>query len=360
MPRLLQYEFFGIYHAKPCHSTHQLATVCRLSSTDSDIDTLHDRNMTSRPGAFRHIFKQASGFASFGRPGSTPTGPRTPGRSRTLTLKKQQATINRDLFCFFVCLWLCATESKHVINEPKIILASSSPRRRLLLRQIGLDFEVIPADIGEEIGPDDTPADAVEALSLQKAELISGHPEVAQSDGNLLVIGADTIVVRDGKILGKPEDAAHAAAMLRSLSGRTHQVYTGVALVYRITSSQADEQKSGDRSNSPSDAFRQAGSHQDTVASLKQKGFLLHSFHERTDVTFGSLSDEEIAAYVNGGSPMDKAGAYGIQDDLGALFVERISGDYYNVVGFPLFRFYREVNNFFPGIVTAFESVQNT
>lgn len=246
------------------------------------------------------------------------------------------------------------------MNAPKIILASSSPRRRLLLRQIGLDFEVIPADMGEEIKPDDTPADVVEALSLQKAELVSSHPEIAQYDGDILVIGADTIVVRDGEILGKPADPDHAAVMLQSLSGRTHQVYTGVALIYRKVSSQADEQRSADRSNLPRGTYQQDSPPLSTSASIKHNGFLWHSFHERTDVTFGSLSDEEITAYVNGGSPMDKAGAYGIQDDLGALFVERISGDYYNVVGFPLYRFYREVNNLIPGIVTVFGRLQNT
>ncbi len=222
---------------------------------------------------------------------------------------------------FFVCLALYPTETNNLMNEPRIILASSSPRRRLLLQQIGITFSVIPADIGEEVAPGAEPAGTVQTLSLQKALMISKQTDIAETPGEILIIGADTIVVRDGTILGKPTDQKQAADMLRSLSGRTHQVYTGVALVFR----------DGDF------------------------GFQHHTFHERTDVTFGKLSESEIAAYIDGGSPMDKAGAYGIQDDLGALFVERIEGDYYNVVGFPLFRFYREVNKLIPGIVTPFE-----
>ncbi len=224
------------------------------------------------------------------------------------------------------------------MNEPKIILASSSPRRHLLLQQMGLSFDVIPADIGEDVAPGSDPAETVEALSLQKAILVAEHLLPAEADitsgtaGNpgTLIIGADTIVVLDGEILGKPSSPQHAAEMLRALSGRTHQVYTGVALVFR-------NENAGKEFPPGQPPIRQ------------------HTFHERTDVTFGTLSEEEIAAYVSGGSPMDKAGAYGIQDDLGALFVERIQGDYYNVVGFPLFRFYREVNKLMPGIVTPFQ-----
>ncbi len=237
------------------------------------------------------------------------------------------------------------------MNTPGIILASSSPRRRLLLRQIGISFDVVPADIGEEVTPGSDPADTVEALSLEKAlrvaergEDLAEHRADAHMDerkqteqgsyAGKLVIGADTIVVLDGEILGKPADTDDAVSMLRSLSGRTHQVYTGVALVYGNGVAGSD----GD---------------QPQTASTR-KGFQHHVFHERTDVTFGELTESEIRAYVESGSPMDKAGSYGIQDDLGALFVARIDGDYYNVVGFPLFRFYREVNKLVPGIVTPF------
>ncbi len=221
------------------------------------------------------------------------------------------------------------------MSETRIVLASASPRRRLLLQQIGLSFTVVPADIGEDIAPNSDPADAVQSLSLQKARIVTGRPEIADINDNILVIGADTIVVLDNEILGKPASPDQAVDMLRSLSGQTHQVYTGVALVFRI----------GD--------FRQRLA--DPAAPALADSFQHHAFHERTDVTFGKLDQTEIAAYVESGSPLDKAGAYGIQDDLGALFVERINGDYYNVVGFPLYRFYREVNKVVPGIVTPFE-----
>lgn len=228
------------------------------------------------------------------------------------------------------------------MHRPGIILASSSPRRRLLLRQIGLAFDVLPADMGEEIAPGAVPSDTVEALSLDKALLVAdklaSRPD-PESGGirEAMVIGSDTIVVLDGQILGKPDNADHAVAMLRSLSGRTHQVYTGVALVFG--SKLADAAGLG------------------RLPASTRNGFRHHVFHERTDVTFGLLDGDEITAYVDSGRPMDKAGAYGIQDDLGALFVERIDGDYYNVVGFPLFRFYREVNKLAPGIVTPFATV---
>ena len=222
----------------------------------------------------------------------------------------------------------------------RIILASASPRRRILLRQIGLTFEVVPAAVPEDVENGADPVMTVERLALSKAEAVVDRHQSAgeyrkpaagmstttgsKSAGNngALFIGSDTVVVLDGNILGKPESADRAAEMLRSLSGCTHQVYTGVGLIHTANS-----------------------------------GVILvrHRFHERTDVTFGDLTDDEIAAYVAGGSPMDKAGAYGIQDDLGALFVRKIDGDYYNVVGFPLYRFYREVNKLVPGLVTPFE-----
>ncbi len=221
------------------------------------------------------------------------------------------------------------------MSETRIILASASPRRRLLLQQIGLSYTVVPADIEEEIAPNSDPADAVQVLSLQKALSVSERSEVADINDDILIIGADTIVVLNNDILGKPLSSDQAVDMLRSLSGQTHQVYTGVAFVFR----------GGDS--------RQW--HSDPAVSAVTGIFQHHAFHERTDVTFGKLSQAEITAYVESGSPLDKAGAYGIQDDLGALFVERINGDYYNVVGFPLFRFYREVNKVLPGVVTPFE-----
>lgn len=178
-----------------------------------------------------------------------------------------------------------------------LILASQSPRRRRLLERLGLSFAVQVSPAEEIIPENASPSAVVEHLAREKAEAVAmQHPEA-------LTLAADTIVVFDDEILGKPETTDAARHMLRRLSGTTHTVLTGLAL------------------------FHPAGD-QTIVA------------HESTAVTFGRLSDDEIEAYVATESPMDKAGSYGIQDDTGALFVERIEGDYYNVVGLPLRRFY--------------------
>lgn len=184
----------------------------------------------------------------------------------------------------------------HSIPE-SIILASQSPRRAQLLRQIGQRFETLVSGAEEQFDPALTPAENARVLSLKKAA------DVASRITRGIVLGADTIVVLDGALLAKPESEADARRMLRLLSGRTHTVYTGFALVDAETKKQYID-------------------------------------CEQTDVTFRSLDDDEIAAYAASGSPMDKAGAYGIQDDFGAVFVERICGDYYTVVGLPLSKVY--------------------
>lgn len=173
-----------------------------------------------------------------------------------------------------------------------IVLASASPRRRELLTSIGLTFTVDPADVDEETLSDLDPLQQAVALAELKAE------HVARRHGEALVIGADTIVTIDGMALGKPQDDEDARRMLRMLSGRTHEVITGVAVVDAATNRAASEA-------------------------------------ERTLVTFRTLSEDEIARYVASGEPMDKAGAYAIQG-LGALLVSRIVGCYPNVVGLPL------------------------
>jgi septum formation protein len=178
-----------------------------------------------------------------------------------------------------------------------IILASQSPRRAHLLNQIGLTFIIQPSSVPEVIDPAESSEENVMRLALLKAN------EVASRCDDGIVIGSDTIVVIDGMVLGKPESKDHAIAMLNQLSGRTHSVYTGFALVDVTT----------------------------------KKSYIAH---ERTEVTFRTLTLNEITQYVDSGSPMDKAGSYGIQDDFGAVFVEKISGDYYTVVGFPLSKFY--------------------
>lgn len=180
---------------------------------------------------------------------------------------------------------------------PYIVLASSSPRRQQLLRQIGASFIAISPDVDESTRDGEHPAAMVERLSLAKASAV-----VPPVDSGV-VLGSDTIVTLGDEVLGKPSDPADARQMLSRLSGRTHVVYTGFALV---------DIASGD----------------------------VRVGHEATSVTFRVLQEEEIARYVETGSPMDKAGSYGIQDDFGAVFVERIDGDYYTVVGLPLARVY--------------------
>jgi septum formation protein len=173
---------------------------------------------------------------------------------------------------------------------PRVVLASSSPRRRELLTLIGIAHAVSPADIDETPFAGEEPRSHAERLARGKAGV------VAQREPNAVIIAADTIVVVDGDILGKPRDDADAAAMLRRLSARQHLVLTAVAVA---------------------------------------RGGVVTSDVEAVDVTFRELSDDEIAAYVATREPMDKAGAYGIQG-YGATIVERIDGDYFAVMGLAL------------------------
>ncbi len=170
------------------------------------------------------------------------------------------------------------------------ILASQSPRRRELLSMLGLDFQIETADIDETMDPSLSVEDAVADVCRRKAEA------VAQSHPDKLIVSADTIVVVEETILGKPHDAEEAKAMLRLLSGRDHTVMTAFCLL------------------------------KDGVAQTHV---------EKTRLHFRPLSEDEIAAYVSTGSPLDKAGAYGIQDQA-AIFVQALEGDYYNVMGLPL------------------------
>lgn len=183
-----------------------------------------------------------------------------------------------------------------------IILASQSPRRRELLAQMGVpQFEVVPA-LGEEIAsPGLSPAQLVEVLSRQKAEEVA-----VQAGPDDVVIAADTVVAVDGAVLGKPRDPADAARMLSLLSGRAHTVYTGVTV---------------------------------------RRGTFSRIAHEATQVRFRPLTQSEISAYIATGEPMDKAGAYGVQG-LGALLVERLDGDFFNVMGLPVLRLSRMLERF--------------
>lgn len=178
----------------------------------------------------------------------------------------------------------------------EIILASASPRRSELLKNMGLDFRVVVSNADESEADVSVPPEIyVQELALLKAAATAGQ---VLKNKNAVVIAADTIVEYDGKILGKPSDEDEARAMLRMLSGRTHRVYTGFC-VLRLK-----------------DAF--------TVCK-----------NVCTKVTFKELSDDKIDRYVRSGEPMDKAGAYGIQG-LGAMLVDKIEGDYFNVVGLPV------------------------
>jgi len=176
-----------------------------------------------------------------------------------------------------------------------LILASQSPRRAALLRQVGLDFSIMPSHVDEGNAPMDDALAHVHFLAEAKAA------EVAAGDVNGLVIGSDTVVVLDGHILGKPRSEREALSMLEALSGRSHAVYTGLCLV-------------------------------DTAGGSITEA-------EKTLVHFRPVARWEIEDYVASGGPMDKAGAYGIQERAG-LFVSGIEGDYHNVMGFPLTRFF--------------------
>ncbi len=187
-----------------------------------------------------------------------------------------------------------------------LVLASASPRRQELLRNAGIAFTVCPADINESPLAGESPRDCAERLAREKALA------VFQSRPRDYVLGADTIVVVGEAILGKPCDTDDAALMLRMLSGRTHEVITGVCVVGPVASGQPSVASSGNA----------------LTAS------------ETTLVTFGELSDEEIRDYVATGEPMDKAGAYAIQG-IASRWIPRIEGDYSNVVGLPVALVYR-------------------
>ena len=184
---------------------------------------------------------------------------------------------------------------KH-LNKYPIILASGSPRRKQLLEQIDLEFEVVPSQIYEDFSLNLSPTDFVEYYAQEKAK------DVANSYPDKWVIGADTIVVFESHILGKPKNEKDSFQMLKRLSGNTHQVITGVS-----------------------------------IQNIKQD--ISDSFHERTNVTFNTLSDNIITYYIETYKPFDKAGSYGIQDWF-SVCVNRIDGCFYNVMGFPLSSFY--------------------
>lgn len=193
----------------------------------------------------------------------------------------------------------------------KVVLASSSPRRAHLLRQIGISFTIDPSSVDETVTEHLPPGEIVQILAQRKGL------DVAVRHDHSLIIASDTIVFQNNKILGKPTDEIEAKEMLSSLSDSTHEVFSGVFIA--LTKGQGEVSYS-------------------------------FSFFERTKVTFSALTELEVKAYIATGSPFDKAGAYGIQDDLGSLFVKKIDGDYYNVVGLPLHSFYQQIKEKLPEI----------
>lgn len=187
--------------------------------------------------------------------------------------------------------------------DNRVILASGSPRRRELLKEIISDFEIMVADCDESVSDGISPDAAVMILSERKANAVH---EKFGCEG--LIIASDTVVALDNRILGKPADKEDAFRMLRGLSGRSHYVYSGVCIF-------------------------------DTATDTKDV------FFEKTEVVFSDISDDEIYDYIESGEPMDKAGAYGIQG-LAGKFISSINGDYYNVVGLPLSALYKHMKKY--------------
>lgn len=188
--------------------------------------------------------------------------------------------------------------------EIPLVLASASPRRKHLLSLLNLEFKVEHADIDEDTETNIPPEAYCLNLAFSKAEKVAKNQKQES-----LIIGADTIVVLDEEIINKPKDEDDAFKILSKLSNNTHKVYTGIAIINSLT-----------------------------------KEWITN--YQITEVSFRKLTDDEIWAYIESGSPMDKAGAYGIQDDFGAIFVSNISGCYYNIVGLPLEMLYSTLNKF--------------
>ena len=196
----------------------------------------------------------------------------------------------------------------------RVILCSASSRRRDILNTAGIKHEIIVSDC-EEIITSLSPSDVVCELSCQKAKAVYDKADIIpDSCEDILFIGSDTVVALEGEIFGKPKNTEDAKVMLGKLSGKVHQVYTGVTLIYLLKNTDKSQCK-------------------------------INTFYEKTDVCVASLSEEEIADYVASGEPMDKAGAYGIQG-LFSKYILSITGEYNNVVGFPIARFIQEIKRY--------------
>ncbi len=221
----------------------------------------------------------------------------------------------------------------------ELILGSRSPRRQELLERMGLRFTVLSADIDETKYETEDPETSVCRICEAKARAVAQRLRREHSQSSILnsqlVLSSDTIVVLDGKILGKPHDEAEARAMLRALSGREHAVYTAFTLL-PVEASGIRQQATGDGGT---DCHDQSAdwSRNDKAENTSPAAAAAFTHCEKTAVKFRELTEAEIAAYVASGEPMDKAGAYGIQG-LGAMLVEAIRGDYFTVMGLPVCR----------------------
>ncbi len=203
----------------------------------------------------------------------------------------------------------CDPGVSKILNKP-LILASSSPRRRELLKKADIPFTVMPADI-EEVMVAGEPADVAEEISSYKAEYVADKLIREEKQDSFVILSADTIVTVDGKVLGKPRDEEEAFNVLKELQGREHEVYTGVTI------------------------------------AVKHPGKNVHykQFHEKTRVKIYPVSDEQIRDYISTGEPLDKAGSYAIQGSF-AKYIKSIKGDYSNVVGLPVGRVFKELKQF--------------
>lgn len=193
----------------------------------------------------------------------------------------------------------------------RIILASESPRRKEIMEQMGISYEIIPAQVIEDI-EEKSPSDMVEALATLKAKDVAAR--LKNEQGQFIIIGADTIVYHRGQVLGKPKDRDDAIRMLKAISDDVHEVYTGVSIIIR--------RNNYDKTNNKED--------ENIVFSVN------------TQVVVQPLTMDEIEDYVSSGEPFDKAGAYAIQGKFG-IFIKEIHGDYYNIVGFPIAKIYEEL-----------------
>lgn len=219
-------------------------------------------------------------------------------------------------------------DNRKILNLPKLILASGSPRRAEILGFTGWEFEKRSADIDERERVGEDPSDYVRRLAREKAQAVA-----AEYDRGL-ILGADTTVVIDGRIIGKPRDLDEAREMIRALSGRWHKVLTGIALVKKegLVRSTGKTAPAGDFTGAAGQSAEIA------VKSPTAVGV------QTTDVRFADLSDGEVEFLVTRGEPLDKAGAYAVQAEA-ALFIEEIRGDYWNVVGLPINLVYKLIRD---------------